>query len=1002
MARTKRVAPGFDPAASDQVWEAISVLRSKLPAMTKFARIITGNDHLTVDITTGVPHTKGNKVFIRPPLGLGSKREHERSACGSRGEGGKQRCAACQLREVIDFYLFHELAHVIGKTQQLVTKKEIKKARIEALKLHPEGCDHHDQVMNRLAYIEQVGGDSMTLGDAFNPWLAMMINSLEDSRVNEMTFGSRPGMRTVFNMNMQRLLTEGSEMGEGKTLAWTEAPLDSQFIVGLQIAASGYAFEGEFAPEVMQALTDPKLVRLCQQAIHASTVFQIFNLALEVQKRAQELGYCKVEPCVVEPPAPEEPDLGSLGNPGGDEKGGTKPEGGTEDSSRPDDDAGSSDPASAQDDSPAASAAERDEAEGEDPAGDGGEDGGAGSGGDGGSGDGSGTPEPEDGGAVDDRGDGESGTEPGADTGSGAGGDEEGSGEAGDEPAQDWQVNAGTADNKSGSGGVGEPTDGQDGDAGASGDDLPADGSANTPDNAGISGPDSQEGAASRTGLPDSVQDAHGDPNTDVNELEGSVRDSGSEEVVSDSEDLAHESGERSESGETARDEGDRSDSGEPGETDAGERAEGDGKSDGDQDIPGSDAQRVDNPWDVEAPEHVDADGGAFDGPIGPVDGPESTGPVHGTPEDAARELARFLMHGDETHAGLLDDMATPEDETPVKDVAERVIGVPDDGEEYGDMLERLIELAMIQVDRFDFPSANVVTTEYARFPNRTIRWSPEDTHELQGFTHDQLATAFAPPEGLIGKTILHARTVFDANKRSHLDRNRKSGKINTRVLARRAPIDDPRLFAKKVIPKKRDYFVVLGGDASGSTSRYERNAKIKRALHAQAELLHRLQIPFAGYMHSAYYSSLEDGWHLRRTTGPEGNLLIWNYLLPFKEARDQWNEAAKIRLASINYVSQNLDGHTLEEYRKIAMNSTATDRIVIYYTDGEMPAENKEEETEILLREIDLYKKYGITLVCVGIQTDSPKRYGLPTVRVDSDEDLVEVIKFLDEILTK
>jgi hypothetical protein len=83
-------------------------------------------------------------------------------------------------------------------------------------------------------------------------------------------------------------------------------------------------------------------------------------------------------------------------------------------------------------------------------------------------------------------------------------------------------------------------------------------------------------------------------------------------------------------------------------------------------------------------------------------------------------------------------------------------------------------------------------------------------------------------------------------------------------------------------------------------------------------------------------------------------------------------------------------------------MNSTATDRIVIYYTDGEMPAENKEEETQILLREIDLYKKYGITLVCVGIQTDSPKQYGLPTVRVDSDDDLVKVIKFLDEILTR
>jgi hypothetical protein len=450
MARTKRTAPGFDPAASDQVWEAISVLRGKLPAMTKFARIVTGNDNLTVDITTGVPHTRGNKVFIRPPLGLGSKREHERSVCGSRGEGGKQRCAACQLREVIDFYLFHELAHVIGKTQQLVTKREIKKARVEALKLHPEGCEHHKQVMDRLAHIEAVGSDSMTLGNAFNPWMAMMINSLEDSRVNEMTFASRPGMRTIFNMNMQRLLTEGSEVGVDQNLAWTEAPLDSQFIVGLQIAASGYAFEGEFAPEVMQALADPKLVRLCQQAITSDTVFQIFNLCLEVHKRANELGFCKVDPCVVEPPREEEPDLGSLGNPGGD----GQSEASGEDDARSDAESGGGgvDPASGEDDSPSPSSADESgngpDAKAEDAAGDAGEDGGAWTGSDGGSSDGSGDPKPEDGGDVNDSGDGEPGSEPSEDTGSGADGDAEGSGEAGDESDE------GSTEDQPGSGGV--------------------------------------------------------------------------------------------------------------------------------------------------------------------------------------------------------------------------------------------------------------------------------------------------------------------------------------------------------------------------------------------------------------------------------------------------------------------------------------------------------------------------------------------------------------------
>lgn len=1033
MPRQQRTAPGFDPADSRMAWEAISILRSKLPTMTKFARMVTGNDKLTVDITTDSPYTKGNRVYIRPPLGLSSKKEHERSSCGSRGADGKQICPACRIREVIDFYLFHELAHVIGQTQALVTQKEINRARIEALRLHPEGCEHHRSVMSRLEYLKVSGCDAMTLGSAFNPWLSMMINSLEDSRVNEMTFASRPGMRTIFNMNLERLLTEGSEIGDGKTITWIDAPLDSQFIVGLQIAASGYAFGGEFAPEVMDALDDPKLVRLCQTAVQATDVFQIFTLCLEVHDRAKELGFCELVPCVVEPP---EPELGSLGNPpeedeggggsgepGGDAQGdGSNGEGesgacGAGGEGSPSDDTGQSDaepsggsvdPSSGQGDSTAASAPGTDE-HGDDALGEG-EAGQPGDDPDGESADGqsdAGYGAEHDGRESDVSESPGSGSKGAASesTEADAGADGETSPGTEGSPGQGDRSTEGSPSAGASSAGEGaEELDGPEpGDVPAPGDHTPSAGSANSPDDAGISGPDSQEGAASGPGNQlDQASNAHGGSDSDVRELEGSVRDSGPEQVVRDRSDLAHEQRSESESEPSAGDEGNRQDSGEPGDGDAEERPEGDLQFQGDEDSDSAEVDRLENPWDVPHDERTDVDTAPFDGPSDPVAAPTPVPMVHGTPDDAARALSRFLMHGLDDEVGLLDEMAAPSNEEPTANTFERQVGIPVDDQEYEQLIDLLLDLAIKQVGMFDAPSVNVAATEKATFPMRGIRWSPEDTLALQGFHYDELTTAFAPSEQLLGSVVLHARTVFDANKRSHLDRNRKSGRINTRVLGRRAPVGDDRLFAKKIVPKKRDYFVVLGGDASGSTSREARNAKIKRSVHAQAELLHRLNVPFAGYMHSAYYCSVNNFGPGNRTAGPNGSLLIWNYLLPFKEPNDQWNDEAKLKLASTNHVSQNLDGHTLEAYRKIAMESTATDRVVIYYTDGEMPAENKEEETEILLREIDLYKRYGIDLVCVGIQTDSPKSYGLPTVRVDSDEDIIKVIKFLDEILTK
>jgi acetolactate synthase regulatory subunit len=125
-------------------------------------------------------------------------------------------------------------------------------------------------------------------------------------------------------------------------------------------------------------------------------------------------------------------------------------------------------------------------------------------------------------------------------------------------------------------------------------------------------------------------------------------------------------------------------------------------------------------------------------------------------------------------------------------------------------------------------------------------------------------------------------------------------------------------------------------------------------------------------------------------------------YALMIKEQSEGWGPAVKNRLAAMGPVSENLDGHTLEYCRKMADQSNATDVIIIYYTDGEMPAANATEEREILEREVKTCKRKGYHLLGVGINTNSPKRYGMKTIRVDSDEDIKLVVEQLEIELTQ
>lgn len=302
---------------------------------------------------------------------------------------------------------------------------------------------------------------------------------------------------------------------------------------------------------------------------------------------------------------------------------------------------------------------------------------------------------------------------------------------------------------------------------------------------------------------------------------------------------------------------------------------------------------------------------------------------------------------------------------------------------------EALVEKAVQQSGDFDSPSHQIYGVTKVRHTDKQFDYSAwSNSHRTGG--------KVTVVETLIAKALLHARVAFSDNKRSKNVVNLKAGKINSRALGKRAFGDDPRLFKKKLRAAKKDYFVVLGMDVSGSSaSPPTRSGRVsalnleKRAVAAQAEILNRLGVPFAIFAHSGMY---------KRTEGSESQMTV--DIFEVKSSKDPWNDKSKSDLFDLVPAAFNLDGHTMEFYRKQLDASTATDKILIYYTDGAMPNENYTEELAILQRELKTCKQKGYTVLAVGVGNNEPRKYGLDTVRVDSDADIVDVVKHIERTL--
>lgn len=329
--------------------------------------------------------------------------------------------------------------------------------------------------------------------------------------------------------------------------------------------------------------------------------------------------------------------------------------------------------------------------------------------------------------------------------------------------------------------------------------------------------------------------------------------------------------------------------------------------------------------------------------------------PSPGSPEDKARPGGNFdnvkVCVAEQLEPDMKDADLNSEDPAERKE-AQRLM--------------KAIESAISQVIHFEKASRHIYGVEFIE--HGTHYW-PED--ETQTPEVDSAA---------LNLSILQARVTFDNNKRKRKMPNLKAGKVTPSTLGKRAALEDDRLFHKTIIPGRRDYDVVIGMDISGSTA--GRNIVLeKNAVYAQAMLLSRLGITFSIYGHSG-----------------SSNLMIWK----IKERHDQWDTKTMKRLMDADACAANLDGHALEFLRKRSSEGQATDKIIMYYSDGAMPMENYKEELEILQREIRTCAQQRITLVGVGIRTDSPTKHGLDTVRVDSPDDLKLVLLHLKKYLLK
>lgn len=806
---------------TERARKAVQVFRAMQPGLTGFARALTGNKTMVVELAAGTPRTDGMKIYYRPPIELGDLRRHTRRLCDKRDEHKQLLCDACRIREEVLVIIYHEIAHLAYGSFDTVT--DWHKSRILEQAVKEYGTKYSKRLKARIENApNEVYTSYIGIANLISPFLPMILNALEDARVNASMFKARRGTKVMFDAFATHLFAEGVEQEDHTFMRWAEYPLNAQAMISTFIMASNLNYQqGWLSDKVEQeVIADQQLKELTYQVSTARSVEAVYELSFPVLARLRELGYCLMP----EDPDQEEP---------------------TDEKDSSEDESSDSDPSGADD----ASAEESSEEESE--------------------------------GGLDE------------DASSGGSDSEDPSGDDNGSRNGDSDTNNGEEEEREDDGnGSGEA--------------------------AGDASPETDEHSGAVSPEPECEADSKAHERGDAGDIDSSS--SGAEKSSQRDQRRSEE---------------------EPTETE-------------------TEPFSKDNSSSEEL-----VDTGADEGRGGITSKDDY---YYGGPEEIEGIVEIFGAHN-HNHSPIEEDSNDP----------------------LGD--EQALNVAVVQGEYFEKHSTNVLRVNIFRHKDgleEADAWFGNVGYREQYMRALGIEGDTETPEGVLGPALLESRRVFTDNAAATFEQNLKIGRINRRALGSRAWRDDDRLFQKKRLPGKRDYAVLLGVDISGSTM----GANLllaKRAARAQAELCARLGVDFEIYAHTAS----------PRKGSTYGSGLYLN-IYEVKTFDEPWDDERINRLTSLSSSSENLDGHSLEFYRKRMDRHSATDKIILYYTDGKMPAANYHEELEVLQREIHTCQQKRYTLLGVGIRTDSPVRHGLDTVVMNDDSNLIDVIRHLERRLIR
>ncbi len=271
--RTDIAAPQIDEKV-EQAARAVRTFAGLCPELSIFATILVGRDPSNrKEAITVVPGsqtaTDGRTISIRPDARLaGAVSDSEWSD--------------------IKASLFHEVAHIAFDSFAKIDERD----RITAIRNVTESMEdsiRRDAILRRMDHAD---ANYRSLAEAWHASLPMMVNALEDARVEALLFVAKPGTHKHLEPQRMEIFDAPREViVERIGTPWGERSPDEQIIIGCYMLGAGYHVEGRLAEQPAKDLRT--LEPMILSAVNSGSVHGVYTNALAILTAAQELGYLR-------------------------------------------------------------------------------------------------------------------------------------------------------------------------------------------------------------------------------------------------------------------------------------------------------------------------------------------------------------------------------------------------------------------------------------------------------------------------------------------------------------------------------------------------------------------------------------------------------------------------------------------------------------------------------------------------------------------------------------